>query len=361
MRGDRDQQAEIMLALTPDQLVPADHPIRRIQAIVEPVLTRLSPLFDAMYAERGRPSIPPEHLLKASLLIALFSVRSERQFCERLQYDLLFKWFLDLNVADPGFDASTFSKNRERLLAHDVAGAFFDEVVAEAKRRRLLSAEHFTVDGTLLEAWASLKSYRPRDEGDGPRGDGGRNAEVDFRGQRRSRATHASTTDPESLLFRKGASQAAKLSYMGHLLTENRHGLVVEVELTPATGYAERAAALAMLDRHHPPGTATLGADRGYDTRDFVAGLRGRGVTPHVAQNQAGRRSAVDGRTIRHAGYGLSQRRRKAVEEVFGWMKTVGGLRKLRYAGVARNRLCLQWTAAAYNLVRMAKLAPAPA
>ena len=288
-------------------------------------------------------------------------MRSERQFCERLQYDLLFKWFLDLNVADPGFDASTFSKNRERLLAHDVAAAFFAEVVAEAKRRRLLSAEHFTVDGTLLEAWASLKSYRPRDEEDGPRGGGGRNPEVDFRGQRRHRETHASTTDPEALLFKKGASQAAKLSYMGHLLTENRHGLVVEVELTPATGYAERAAALAMLDRHRPPGTATLGADRGYDTRDFVAGLRGRGVTPHVAQNRAGRRSAVDGRTTRHAGYGRSQRRRKAVEEVFGWMKTVGGLRKLRYVGVARNRLCLQLTAAAYNLVRIAKLAPAPA
>jgi transposase len=361
MRGDRDQQAEIMLALTPDQLVPADHPIRRIKAIVEPVLTRLSPLFDAMYAERGRPSIPPEHLLKASLLIALFSVRSERQFCERLQYDLLFKWFLDLNVADPGFDPSTFSKNRERLLAHDVAAAFFAEVVAEARRRRLLSAEHFTVDGTLLEAWASLKSYRPRDEAGGPRGGGGRNPEVDFRGQRRSRETHASTTDPEALLFKKGASPAAKLSYLGHLLTENRHGLVVEVELSPATGYAERAAALAMLDRHRPALAATLGADRGYDTRDFIAACRERGVTPHVAQNLAGRRSAVDGRTTRHAGYGQSQRRRKAVEEVFGWMKTVGGLRKLRYIGVDRNRLCLQLTAAAYNLVRIAKLAPAPA
>lgn len=359
MRGDREQQGEIMLALTPDQLVPADHPIRRIKAVVEPVLTRLSPLFDAMYAERGRPSIPPEHLLKASLLIALFSVRSERQFCERLQYDLLFKWFLDLNVADPGFNPSTFSKNRERLLEHDVAAAFFAEVVAEAKRRRLLSAEHFTVDGTLLEAWASLKSYRPRDEQDPPAG-GGRNPEVDFRGQRRSRDTHASTTDPDALLFKKGASQAAKLSYMGHLLTENRHGLVVEVELTPATGHGERQAALAMLDRRGLR-RGTLGADRGYDTRDFVAGLRERGVTPHVAVNTNRRRSAVDARTTRHPGYAVSQRRRKRIEEVFGWMKTVGGLRKLRYTGLDRNRLCLQLTAAAYNLVRLAKLETAPA
>jgi transposase len=313
-----------------------------------------------MYAERGRPSIPPEHLLKASLLIALYSIRSERQFCERLRYDLLFKWFLDLNIADPGFDASTFSKNRERLLDHDVARAFFSEVVAEAKRRRLLSAEHFTVDGTLLEAWASLKSYRPRDEQDRPGAGGGRNPEVDFRGERRSRETHASSTDPEALLFKKGASQAAKLSYMGHLLTENRHGLVVDVELTQATGTAERAAALLMLERRGGR-HATLGADKAYDTRDFVAALRERGVTPHVAQHTSGRRSAVDRRTTRHAGYARSQRRRKLVEEVFGWIKTVAGGRKLRYRGVARNRLWAELTAAAYNLVRMAKLEAAAA
>src|SRR6266851_5389062 len=243
MRGDAEQQTEMLLALTPDQLVPADHPIRRIKPVVERVLARLSPRFNAMYAERGRPSIPPEHLLKASLLIALYSVRSERQFCERLRYDLLFKWFLDLNISDRAFDASTFSKNRQRLLEHDVARAFFAEVVAEARQRKLLSAEHFTVDGTLLDAWASLKSYRPRDEDDGPRG-GGRNAEVDFRGERRSRETHVSGTDPEALLYKKGASQEARLRFMGHLLTENRHGLVVDVEVTQATGYAERAAAL---------------------------------------------------------------------------------------------------------------------
>ena len=354
MRGDAERQANMLLAVTPDSFIPADHPIRRIKPIVESVLARLSPLFDAMYAERGRPSIPPEHLLKASLLIALYSVRSERQFCERLRYDLLFKWFLDLNVSDEPFDASSFSKNRERLLAHDVSRAFFAEVVAEARRRRLLSAEHFTVDGTLLEAWASLKSYRPRDEQDPPSG-GGRNPEVDFRGQRRRRETHVSSTDPQAQLYTKAPGQTAKLCYMGHLLTENRHGLVLDVELTEASGYAERAAALVMLDRS-TTGGATLGADKGYDTRDFVAGLRARGVTPHVAQNDSRRRSAVDGRTTRHAGYGQSQRRRKLVEQVYGWVKTVGGGRKLRFLGLARNRCWLEFTAAAYNLVRMAKL-----
>ena len=359
MRGDRDHQAEMLLALTPDQLVPAEHPIRRIKPIVEAALTRLSPLFDEMYAERGRPSIPPEHLLKASLLIALFSVRSERQFCERLQYDLLFKWFLDLNVADPAFNPTTFSKNRARLLEHAVADAFFAEVVAEARRRRLLSADHFTVDGTLLEAWASLKSYRPRDEQDPPSG-GGRNPEVDFRGQRRRRETHVSRTDPEAQLATKGSGQTAKLAYMGHVLTENRNGLVVGVALTQADGFAERQAALALLDRC-VSGPATLGADRGYDTRDFVADLRKRRITPHVARNDRKRRSAIDGRTTRHPGYAVSQRRRKRVEEVFGWAKTVGGLRKLRYIGQARNALCATLTAAAYNLVRMARLEAAAA
>jgi transposase len=352
MRGDTTEQAEMLLALTPDQLVPSDHPIRRIKPIVDGVLARLSARFDVMYAERGRPSIPPEHLLKSLLLIALYSIRSERQFCERLRYDLLFKWFLDLNIADRGFDPSTFSKNRERLLAHEVARAFFVDVVAEARQRQLLSAEHFTVDGTLLEAWASLKSYRRRDDQDGPPG-GGRNPEVDFRGQRRSRETHVSRTDPQALLMKKGR-QAAKLSYLGHLLTENRHGLVVDVELTQATGRAEREAALQMVDRQRHSGR-TLGADRGYDTRDFVAALRGRDVTAHVAQHGR-QRSAVDGRTTRHPGYEQSQRRRKLVEEVFGWMKTVAGARKLRFIGVARNRWWFELTAAAYNLVRMATL-----
>ena len=350
MRGDAERQANIMLAVTPDSFIPADHPIRRIKPIVDAALHRLSPLFDTMYATSGRPSIPPEHLLKASLLIGLYSIRSER-----LRYDLLFKWFLDLNISDEPFDASTFSKNRERLLAGDAAHAFFAEVVAEAKRCRLLSAEHFTVDGTLLEAWASLKSYRPRDGQEPPPG-GERNPDVDSRGPRRSRDPHSSSTDPEAQLYTKGSGQTAKLSYMGHLLTENRHGLVVDVALTAADGYAERQAAITMLERS-TSGRATLGADRGYDTRGFVAELRACGV----AQHDRRRSSAVDGRTTRHRGYRQSQKRRKIVEQVFGWMKTVGGGRKLRFVGRERNRCWLELTAAAYNLVRMARLETAAA
>ena len=361
MRGDRERQANIMLAVTAEAFVPDDHPLRRIKPLVDSCLARLSPRFEEMYAKRGRPSIPPEHLLKGSLLIALFSVRSERQFCEQLRYNLLFKWFLDLNVEDEPFNATTFSKNRERLLEAEVARAFFSEVVGEAGRRRLLSEEHFSVDGTLLEAWASLKSDRPRDEQNLPPPSGaGRNAEVDFRGQRRRRETHVSRTDAEARLYRKGPQQEAKLSYLGHVLSENRHGLVVDVEMSEANGYGEREAALQMLERS-VRGRATLGADRGYDTRDFVAAVRARGVTPHVARNDRGRRSAIDGRTTRHPGYGQSLRRRKLVEEVFGWLKTVGGGRKLRYLGRRRNRAWLELTAAAYNLVRISRLEPVAA
>ena len=307
-----------------------------------------------MYASHGRPSIPPEHLLKGSLLIALYSVRSERQFCEQVRYNLLFKWFLDLYVDDEPFAATTFSKNRERLLEAEVARAFFTVVVAEAGRRRLLLDEHFTVDGPLLEAWASLKGYRPRDERAPPSG-GGRNAEVHFQGRRRSRETHVSRTDAEARLYRKGPQQEAKLSYLGHVLSENRHGLVVDVELSEADGHGEREAALPMLARS-VRSRATQGADRGYDTRDFVAAVRARGVTPHVARNERGRRSAIDGRTTRHPGYGRSLRQRKLVEEVFGWLKTVGGGRKLRYRGQRRNRAWLELTAAAYNLVRLSRV-----
>jgi transposase len=354
----------MLLAVTPDQLVPADHPIRRIKPVVERALTDLSATFSAMYAVTGRPSIPPEHLLKGSLLIALYSIRSERQFCERLQYDLLFKWFLDLNITDPAFDASTFAKNRERLLAHDVAAQFFDAVLAEAARHGLLSDDHFTVDGTLLESWASLKSFRSKDctptDRDGtPPTTGGRNPEVDFHGQKRSNATHASTTDPDARLARKGTGKEAKLCLAGHVLMENRNGLAVDVLLTHATGTAEREAALVMLDRQ--PGNRhrlTLGADKAYDTQDFVRECRERHVTPHVAQNTSGRRSAIDGRTTRHPGYAISQRIRKRVEEIFGWKKTIGGGRKLRYLGLARNQCWAELTTAAYNLVRMVKLIP---
>jgi len=361
MRGDAAQQAIMLSAVTPDALVPADHPIRAIKPMVDRALTALSPPFTAMYAKVGRPSIPPEHLLKGLLLIALYSIRSERQFCERLQYDLLFKWFLDLNIEDPAFDASTFSKNKERLLEHEVARQFFAAVLTEARRRKLLSADHFTVDGTLLEAWASLKSVRPRDGGDRPR-PSGKNATVDYRGERRRNETHASTTDQEARLARKGEGKETRLCYAGHVLMENRHGLVVDVALTQATGRAEREAALQMLGRRKGCRRVTVGADKGYDTRDFTAGCRALGVTPHVAQyaKTPKRHSAIDGRVTRHRGYPVSQRVRKRVEEIFGWIKTVGGGRKLRYLGLARNQLWAELTATAYNLVRMARIAPQP-
>ncbi len=358
MRGDEDEQAAVMVFIAPDHKVPQDHPIRAIKPIVDRALRSLSPLFNQMYSKRGRPSIPPEHLLKASLLIALYSVRSERQFCERLEYDLLFKWFLDQDINTPAFDASTFSKNRQRLLDHDVVRQFFAAVLAEARQRELLSDDHFTVDGTLLEAWASMKSVQPkdRDEDDGPAGGGFKNPDVDYRGEKRSNQTHASRTDPEALLMRKGLGKETKLCYAGHVLMENRTGLVVDWELTQATGYAEREAALVMLDRlaRERRRRITLGADKGYDTREFVSELRQRKVTPHVAQNQSGRRSAIDGRTTNHGGYRLSQKLRKRVEEIFGWTKTVGGGRKLRYIGLDNNKLWAGLTAAAYNLVRLA-------
>ena len=355
MRGRKERQAEMLLGVTPDQLVPANHPIRAIRLLVDAVLAELSPRFDAMYERIGRPSVPPEHLLKSSILMALYSLRSERQFCERLQYDILFKWFLDLNISEPAFDATTFTKNRERLLDHDIARAFFGEVVREAQRRRLLSEDHFSVDGTLLQAWASIKSYRPRDEQTPP--GGGRNPDVDFRGERRSRETHASHTDPDALLFKKAASEAARLCYMGHALIENRHGLVVDVQFTQATGGAEREAAITMLDRMKGrKGSITLGADKGYDTYGFQDQLTARDVVAHVAWNDGGKRRPIPEELEGDPAYQTSQRRRKLVEEVFGWMKTVGAGRKLRYIGLRRNELWATLTAAVYNLVRMAKI-----
>jgi transposase len=353
MRGKVDRQVTMLCSLTPDQLVPQDHPIRHIKPIVDHALSGLSGTFERMYAEIGRPSIPPEHLLKACLLIALYSIRSERQFCERLQYDLLFKWFLDLNIMDMAFDASTFSKNKERLLEHQVARGFLGAVLAEARRRKLLSEDHFTVDGSLLEAWASLKSFRPKDGGEMP-GTGEKNASVDFRGEHRANDTHESTTDPEARLARKGGGKEARLCFAGHVLMENRTGLVVDVTVTQATGTAEREAALNMLEQVPGAHRITVGADRNYDTHDFVTECREMNITPHVARRQW---SNLDQRTIRHSGYQVSQRVRKRIEEIFGWIKTVGGGRKLRYVGAARNQLWAELTAAAYNLVRMARLA----
>jgi transposase len=354
MRGNKETQVTMLSIVTADQLVPEDHPIRQIKPMVDEALRELSNTFTRMYAETGRPSIPPEHLLKACLLIALYSVRSERQFCERLQYDLLFKWFLDMNIIDPAFDASTFSKNKERLLEHEVARRFLGVVLDEAKQRKLLSEDHFTVDGTLLEAWASLKSFQSKDGSGSPPADGEKNPEVDFHGEKRTNDTHQSTTDPEARLARKGRGKEARLSFTGHVLMENRTGLVVDVAITQATGTAERDTALEMLGKVPGSQRITVGADKGYDTADFITDCRTMKVTPHVARRT---NSKLDGRTTRHPGYQVSQRIRKRVEEIFGWVKTVAGGRKLRYHGVERNQLWWELTAAAYNLLRMAKLA----
>ena len=356
VRGKPEQQLS-MVVLSPEDLVPAAHPIRRIRKVVDAVLAQLDDEFDAMYSTIGRPSVPPEALLKATVLMGLYSIRSERQFCERLNYDMLFKWFLDLPLDAAAFDATTFSKNRQRLLQHEIADRFFALVVDQARLRRYASSEHFSVDGTLLEAWASHKSFKPKDgSGPGPEG-AGRNAEVDFRGQKRSNDTHESTTDPEARMARKSNATAAKLSYCGHLLMEHRNGLIVGAELSQASGRAERDTAVEMLERlPRTKRRRTVAADKAYDTVDFVAKTRGLGFTPHVAQNTNKRSSAIDGRTTRHAGHALSLRIRKRIEEPFGWMKTVGGGRKLRYIGKDRNRAWFLMTTAIYNVVRITAL-----
>jgi transposase len=352
----------MLTTLSTEELIPPDHPIRRIRRVVDAVLAELDSVFDGMYASSGRSSVPPETLLKATVLMALYSIRSERAFCERLNYDLLFKWFLDLRIDEAAFDPSTFSKNRQRLLTHEVADEFFAAVVGQAKLRRYLSSDHFSVDGTLLEAWASHKSFKPKDGPPPPDPGVGRNAEVAWRGQRRSNDTHASTTDPEARLYRKSHNTAAKLCYAGHLLMEHRNALIVDAELTAATGYAERDAAVEMLTRLPAARRRrTVAGDKGYDTAAFVAQTRDLGFTPHVAPNTTNRRSAIDGRTTRHRGHVVSQRIRKRIEEPFGWIKTVAGGRKLRYIGQARNRAWFRITAAVYNLIRITALDSAPA
>jgi transposase len=353
MRGD-DREAEDMFSyVRPEQRVPPDHPLRPIRALVDTVLQELSPHFDRLYAQTGRPSIPPEKLLRALLLQTLYSIRSERQLMEQLHFNILYRWFVGLGLDDPVWDVTVFTKNRERLLAGDIAQVFFEAVVAQAGERQLLSSEHFTVDGTLIEAWAGLKSFKRKGTVSPPPDDPG-NPTVDFHGERRSNATHASTTDPEARLTRKGTGHEAKLAYQGHVLMENRHGLVVETAVTQATGTAERDTALDMASGL--PRRATLGADKGYDTRDFVRGLRELVVTPHVAQNTTNRRSAIDGRTTRHPGYLVSQRKRKRVEEIFGWLKTIALLRKTRHRGVRRVGWMFTFAAAVYNLVRIRTL-----
>ena len=360
MRGDDSEQQGAMWSYVPmEQRIPADHPLRVLRPRVDAVLRELSPRFAELYARVGRPSIAPEKLLRALLLQVLYTIRSERLLMEQLDYNLLFRWFVGLEMDDPVWNATVFTKNRERLLSGEIARAFFDEVVAQARERGLLSDEHFTVDGTLVEAWASVKSFKRKDAPPAPPDDPG-NPTVNFHGERRSNTTHASTTDPDARLARKGPAHEAKLFYTGHVVMENRNGLAVGGCVISASGHAERAAALELLGALASARRLTLGADKGYDTRDFVAAVRLLGVTPHVAQNTTHRASAIDGRTTRHAGYAASQRRRKRVEEIFGWLKTVGLMRKTRHRGTRRVDWMFTFALAAYNLIRIRNLIAQP-
>ena len=358
MRGSDERSGELFSYVDLEKRVRSDHPLRTIRSLTDRALETLSGDFAALYSGTGRPSIPPEKLLRAMLLQAFYSIRSERQLMERLEFDLLFKWFVGLGIDDGVWDHSTFSKNRDRLLDGEIAAKFLTAVLGQPRVRRLLSSEHFSVDGTLVEAWASMKSVKPRDppEGGSPTG-GGRNAAADFRGQKRSNETHRSTTDPDARLYRKGPGMEAKLCFIGHGLMENRSGLIVDARLTRVSGHAERLAALAMIEPWADrPRAITLGADKGYDAADFIEELRTLNVRPHVAQNTSRRRSAIDGRTTRHPGYGMSQRIRKRIEEAFGWVKTVAGLRKTKLRGLPKVDWAFTFAAAAYNLVRVPKL-----
>jgi transposase len=339
--------------LSPEQRVPAGHPLRRIREITDRLLVELSDLFDRMYSTMGRPSIAPEKLLRALLLQVLYTVRSERMLIEQLDYNLLFRWFVGLNMDDTVWDVTVFTKNRDRLLKADVARKFFELVVDEARGLDLMSDEHFTVDGTLLEACAGLKSFKSRDGVESAPPDDSGNPTVNFHGEKRSNETHRSTTDPEALLARKGAGKEARLSYCGSVLMENRNGMVADVETMQADGTAERDAAVVMIASVPGDDRVTVGADKGYDTKGFVADVRALNATPHAAQKK---HSAVDGRTTRHEGYRVSQQKRKRVEEIFGWMKTTGGLRKLRHRGLELVGWMFTFTAAAYNLVRIRNL-----
>ena len=357
MRGKHSEQSGMFSYISAERRVPKDHPLRAIRAMVDTALKELGPRLDGLYARGGRPSIAPERLLRALLLQVLYSVRSERMLMEQLDYNLLFRWFVGLSMDDPIWDATVFTKNRERLLAGAVAQGFFQQVVAQARAQGLLSAEHFTVDGTLIEAWAGHKSFKRKADGPPPPPDDPGNPTVNFHGERRRNDTHQSTTDPQARLYKKARGQEAKLCYLGHLLMENRNGLLVNTQLTQASGHAERESALAMVAKLPGWRPLTLGADKAYDTAALVRALRDHRVTPHVAQKPA---TAIDRRTSRHPGYAVSQQRRKRIEEAFGWLKTVALLRKTRYRGVARVGWMFTFAAAAYNLVRMRNLlAPA--
>ena len=362
MRGEDARSEALFSYVSCEARVPSDHPLRSIRAVADEALEVLSPAFERLYSKVGRPSIPPEKLLRALLLQAFFSIRSERQLMEQLDYNLLFRWFVGLPMDAAVWDASVFSKNRDRLLEGDIAAQFLAAVLNQKRVRSLLSQEHFSVDGTLIEAWASMKSFRPKDHLDDEPPAPGRNAERDFKGEKRSNETHASTSDPDARLYRKGDRQSSRLCFMGHLLMENRNGLIVDAALTRASGTAEREAALDLVDRRRSKRRVTLGADKAYDVSGFVADLRARKVTPHIAidghvtKTGKRRKTAIDRRTTRHPGYSVSQRIRKRIEEGFGWIKTIGGLAKTRHRGVSRVGWMFTLTAAAYNLVRIPKL-----
>jgi transposase len=358
MRGTIKAQPELVCLISPESVVPAGHPIRTIKAQVDTVLRRMSGVFDRMYAEQGRPSIPPERLLKAKILIALFSVRSENLLVEQLHYNLLYRWFLDLDLTETVFDNSTFSKNQQRLMEHEAAQIFFAQVVDLAREQGWVSDEHFSVDGTLIEAWASMKSFTPKTQTPVLTDEDPGNPAVDFRGAKRSNATHQSTTDPEARLKKKSAGQEAKLCYALHALMENRSGLYVDLRVSSAVGVSEGDAALAMLKAQAH--ARTVGADKGYHHGPFVQGCRALGIAPHVARAKGRKIGGLDGRTVRTAGYALSQKVRKRIEEGFGWMKTVGAFRKTRFKGSGRTQLSAYLVGAACNLVRMARLGWSP-
>jgi transposase len=364
MRGSDNRSGELFSYVNLEDRVRRDHPLRAIRGIANAALADLSGDFAALYSGMGRPSVPPEMLLRGMLLQAFYSVRSERLLMERLEFDLLFRWFVGIGVDDPAWDHSVFSKNRDRLLDGEIAAKFLAAVLAQPRVKKLLSTEHFSVDGTLIEAWASMKSFKPKDPGDGNTGEAGgdRNVEVDFKGQKRSNDTHRSTTDPDAMLYRKGPGMEAKLCFIGHGLMENRSGLLVDARLTRVSGHAERLAALDMIQAFADrPVAITLGADKGYDAADFVEELRTMNVRPHVSQNTNGRRSAIDKRTTRHPGYAASQRIRKRIEETFGWTKTIAGMRKTKLRGLPKVDWAFTFAAAAYNLIRLPKLLAEPA
>jgi transposase len=360
MRGNDGKQDELFSYVSLEARVPRNHPLRKMREMVDEALEGLGPDFEQMYSQMGRPSIPPERLLRALLLQVLYSVRSERMLMEQLDYNLLFRWFVGLGVDDEVWHPTTFTQNRERLLEQEISRKFFEQILKQAKKKQLLSSEHFTVDGTFIEAWASQKSFKRKDDQDPPApGAGGKNETADFKGEKRSNDTHASTTDPDARLMRKGGD-GAKLVHHGHVLTENRNGLVVAAEVTIATGNAEAEVVPKLFERRGAQGPGTVGGDKGYDQRKFIESAREAGLTPHVAQ-KIETHTFIDGRTTRHKGYAVSQRRRKRVEEVFGWMKTVGVLRKARHRGTRLVGWMFEFAAAAYNLVRMRNLTPASA